>query len=181
MSIEFRKLARNEISLLRQIDRSETIDGIYYHKDGQLVLEKEHHDVSNEWWQSQRIEPVIIPELERLLDSGGVAFGAFDGKGFAGIVALGADQIGKEKDTLIMHFLHISQSYRGRGIGSTLVSMVKKTALERGAKRLYISSIPSKNSVSFYLNQGARVAETDEVEPNLFELEPEDIHMILPL
>ncbi|OPZ83538.1 MAG: hypothetical protein BWY74_04429 [Firmicutes bacterium ADurb.Bin419] len=44
-----------------------------------------------------------------------------------------------------------------------------------GAKSLYISGAPIKNTIDFYLANGCRL--TDEVEKDLFELEPEDIHM----
>ena len=48
-------------------------------------------------------------------------------------------------------------------------------ARELGARRLYISSTPSENTVRFYLRRGARV--TNEVDAALFALEPEDIHL----
>ncbi|MHB0442614.1 GNAT family N-acetyltransferase, partial [Klebsiella pneumoniae] len=41
---------------------------------------------------------------------------------------------------------------------------------------LYISSIPNKNTVDFYLAQGCRLA--DKPDPALFALEPEDIHLV---
>jgi hypothetical protein len=53
--------------------------------------------------------------------------------------------------------------------------VAKATARERGAKRLYISATPSENTINFYLRRGCVVAA--EVDPHLFELEPEDIHL----
>ncbi len=47
---------------------------------------------------------------------------------------------------------------------------------EMGASGLYISSIPNKNTVDFYLAQGCRLA--DKPDPALFALEPEDIHLV---
>ena len=44
---------------------------------------------------------------------------------------------------------------------------------------MYVSSIPTKNSVDFYMKHGFRLAE--EGHPELYELEPEDIHMVKPL
>jgi hypothetical protein len=52
-------------------------------------------------------------------------------------------------------------------------------AREAGAVRMYISSIPSSSAVGFYLAQGCKLAE--EVDPELYALEPEDIHLILDL
>ena len=47
------------------------------------------------------------------------------------------------------------------------------------AKRLYVSAVPSESAVGFYLKQGFEP--TEDVHPDLYELEPEDIHMILNL
>jgi len=46
---------------------------------------------------------------------------------------------------------------------------------KRGAKQLYISATPSEHTVDFYLRLGCRL----DLEPDseLFELEPEDIHL----
>jgi hypothetical protein len=38
-----------------------------------------------------------------------------------------------------------------------------------------VSSVPSENAVDFYLHMGCRV--TEDVDPALFELEPDDIHL----
>jgi hypothetical protein len=43
------------------------------------------------------------------------------------------------------------------------------------ARRLYISATPSENTVNFYLRQGCVLAR--QIDPELFELEPEDIHL----
>jgi hypothetical protein len=47
------------------------------------------------------------------------------------------------------------------------------------ATRLYVSATPTGSAVNFYLRQGCVLA--DPPHPALFELEPEDIHLILPL
>jgi hypothetical protein len=57
--------------------------------------------------------------------------------------------------------------------------MVKTLAKEKGAQLLYISATPSQHTVDFYLKQGARLA--SEVNPVLFKLEPDDIHLELVL
>jgi hypothetical protein len=52
-------------------------------------------------------------------------------------------------------------------------------ARERGARLLYISATPSDSAIGFYTSCGARPAA--RVDPELFALEPEDIHLALPL
>jgi hypothetical protein len=41
---------------------------------------------------------------------------------------------------------------------------------------LYISATPSQNTVDFYLKRGCQV--TGDPDPELWELEPEDIHLV---
>jgi N-acetylglutamate synthase-like GNAT family acetyltransferase len=60
-------------------------------------------------------------------------------------------------------------------LGRTLFEKAVAKARELGARRLYISSTPSENTVRFYLLRGARLA--DDLDAALFELEPEDIHL----
>jgi len=48
-------------------------------------------------------------------------------------------------------------------------------AKELGAKRLYISATPSENTVNFYRYLGCVV--TGEIDQELFDLEPDDIHL----
>jgi N-acetylglutamate synthase-like GNAT family acetyltransferase len=71
--------------------------------------------------------------------------------------------------------LHVSHAYRNRGLGRTLFEKSVARAREQGARRLYISATPSENTIRFYLSLGCVV--TDEVDPDLYELEPEDIHL----
>jgi hypothetical protein len=58
-----------------------------------------------------------------------------------------------------------------------LVGAVIDAALATGATNLYVSAVPSESAVGFYLSQGFRPVGTPR--PELFELEPEDIHMSL--
>ena len=53
--------------------------------------------------------------------------------------------------------------------------MAARRARKLGAKKLYISATPSENTVNFYLHLGCVLAK--EMDPELFELEPEDIHL----
>ncbi len=48
-------------------------------------------------------------------------------------------------------------------------------AKELGAKKLYISATPSKNTVNFYMHLGCNLA--SEINPELYQLEPDDIHL----
>ncbi len=73
----------------------------------------------------------------------------------------------------------MSQCYREMGIGTLLTGLAMERAREMGAERVYISGLPSLNTINFYQGLGAALAKV--VDPELYEQEPEDIHMTLDL
>lgn len=167
-----RELLREEIEQVWNIDRSEVIDKIYQLENGTLVLRPQHHNVPR--WppgEAEKYTPILLYCLNR----GGWFYGAFDGTQLVGIVVLESKFIGKHGDQLQLKSLHVSSSYRNRGLGTRLFELAKATARKRGAKRLYISATNSENTVNFYLRLGCAV--TGEPDPELVELEPEDIHL----
>jgi GNAT superfamily N-acetyltransferase len=179
--INSRKLLREEIEQVWNIDRSETIENIYRFENGTLVLRPHHVDaflaavggVVPGW--PPGAQEKSMPILLDCFDRGGWFHGAFEGTELVGVVVLENKPIGKQKDQLQLKFLHVSRSYRSSGLGTQLFKRAKAAARERGARRLYISATPSENTVNFYLRLGCAVAA--EPDPELFELEPEDIHL----
>jgi predicted N-acetyltransferase YhbS len=170
--ISSRKLLREEIAQVWNIDRSEMIENIYRFENGTLVLRPHHVDVTG--WPPGKAEK-STPILLDCFDRGGWFHGAFDEAELVGVVVLDSKRIGKDKDQLQLKFLHVSNSYRNSGLGTQLFELAKAAARERGARRLYISASASENTVNFYLRLGCAVAA--EPDPELFELEPEDIHL----
>ena len=170
--MKFRGLERQEIGDVWSIDRAEVIDNVYYHEHGELVLKPQHYDVQG--WppgEPERYGPILLDCFDR----GGTFYGAFDGETLIGATVLESRFIGREKDQLQLKFLHVSRRHRQAGLGCTLFEKAVARARELGARRLYISSTPSENTVRFYLRRGCRV--TDGVDATLFEFEPEDIHL----
>jgi len=81
----------------------------------------------------------------------------------------------KNKDQLQLKFLYVSRTYRQHGVGKMLFKKTVETAKKMKARKLYISATPSENTINFYLNLGCQVAR--EIDQDLFELEPKDIHL----
>jgi GNAT superfamily N-acetyltransferase len=175
-TITYRSLDISELDRFEEIDRAEVTDHIYYLRQGQLVLEEEHWEL-NGWPQGDL--PGIKGKLHTCLDEGGAAWGAFDGDRLVGIAALDGRWYRSARDTLDLYFLHVSNDCRHNGIGRTLVEMTKERAREMGAKRLFVSGLPSLNTIRFYQAMGFDIAQ--DVDPRLFEREPEDIHMDMGL
>ena len=172
----YRNLTRAEISKFTQIDRSETIQRIYYVRNGDLVLEEEHHNVPDWGFAEKRNR---IAELQEMYDKGATFFGAFDGHDLAGMAVLDHHFVHSGYKRLNLYGLWVSFNYRDGGIGRTLFQLAVKESWNRGAEALYISVTPSENTVRFYMNLGCRAAEP--VDQYLFEKEPEDIHLELVL
>ncbi len=171
-----RDLDRNEIENIWSIDRREVIENVYHLEQGSLLLKPEYYDMQG--WPPGEAE-IYTPLLYKSFDRGGWFHGAFEEARLVGVAILDNKLIGKDKDQLQLKFLHVSRDYRKQGLGRKLFDLASEEARKRGAKQLYISATPSENTVNFYLNLGAVVA--DEPDPELFELEPEDIHLVCKL
>lgn len=172
----YKILDRNDIEKLGEIDRSELVEHNYRCKDGKLELFSYYCDIKR--FNEKQLEK-HKENLYQLYDRGGTIFGAFDGPNLVGISSLDSKFRGLEKDMLQLVFLHVSKDYRKKGIGKKLIELAKDKATELGAKRLYISGSPIKNTIEFYMAIGCKPV--NEVEKDLFELEPEDIHLELIL
>ena len=170
--MNIRKLARDEISAIWQIDRSEVIDNIYYLRDGKLVLEAEHFEM--EGWPPGEPEH-YTPILLDCYDRGGHFWGIFIKGEMIGAAILENKRIGSRKDTLQLKFLHVSCAYRQQGLGKKLFLITSQKARDMGAKKIYVSATPSENTVNFYMRMGCVLA--TEIDQELFKLEPEDIHL----
>ena len=136
------------------------------------VLKKRYYNVSG--WHPNNIER-NINNLYDIYDHGGSFFGLFQEKQIVGVVALECKFIGSNNDQLQVVFLHIDKNYRKKGYGKILMNQTKERAKELGAKKLYISATPSKNTVDFYMHLGCLLA--SEINADLYQLEPYDIHL----
>jgi len=170
--IDERELQRDEVGLVWSIDRSEVIDHVYYYEKKGLVLKPEHYDLHS--WPPGEAEH-YTPILLDCFDRGGWFYGLFDNDQLIGIAILESKFIGSKKDQLQLKFLHVSQTYRGQGLGKRLFELARDKAKEKGAQRLYISATPSEHTINFYRSLGCTV--TQELDSELFKLEPEDIHL----
>ena len=175
-NIEYRTIEITEIDRLAEIDRTEVIEDIYYIRDGKLVLEREHWELDG--WPPGHLEEIM--DFTRVhLGRGGIAWGAFDGDRLVGVASIDGIPIASSDDTINMPLLHVSNGHRGQGIGTHLFGLAADRTREMGARRMYVSGIPTGNSIKFYMNHGCRPI--DKPDPELFQREPEDIHLTVEL
>lgn len=176
LSIE--QLPASAITRIGEIDRTQHVTLAYQVQDGALHLAPIDWQIPP--WSTEDAGPHSVAEKIRmwqpLVENGGLLLGALDGDRLVGFAIL------RYKLTAMMAqlaVLHISQSHRRQGIGQSLVAEVVRLAQLDGATALYVSAMPSAPTVHFYQAQGFEL--THAPHPELFALEPEDIHMIKQL
>ena len=174
LDIAYRRLAAEDLTRIGEIDRSERIETLYVQHGSQL--EERHGDWSaRAWFPEGEGEHSVAhqrTECERFVAAGGIALGAFAEDRLVGIgiviphIRPGIAQLA---------FLHVSNRYRARGIGRHLTEELERVAREHNDARLIVSATPSLNTVRFYQRRGFEPMA--EPLPELYELEPEDVHM----
>lgn len=170
--INYRQLTRDELVKYEQLDRTEQVDHIHYVREGKLVLEAEHWDVPD--WSPEEKQR-RIRSFQALYEKGATCFGAFDGETLVGISILDHTPVTTGVNRLNLSGLWVSHGYRAQGIGRRLFSLAAHEAQVRCARSMYVSATPSKNTIRFYRAMGCQMA--DPIDPELFEHEPEDIHL----
>ncbi|MDX6413797.1 MAG: hypothetical protein QOH23_1207 [Gaiellaceae bacterium] len=171
-----RALIRDEIELIWEIDRSEVHHHIYKVVNGQLSLVPAYFEVPG--WHPRMVE-ADRPRLYECFDRGGTFLGSLDDDTLNGVSVVDTRVVGSDKDGLQLLYFYVSRPVRGQGIGSALFAAAAETARAQGAKTLYVSSVPTENTVNFYLGRGASLARRPD--PDLFAAEPDDIHLTYSL
>ena len=174
MTVEIRRLESDELRRVVEIDRTERIDTIYVQRGTEL--EPVAGDFSAPPWRAdgegEHSLAHQVEECARYSAHGGICLGAFAGERLVGIgivvphVRAGVAQLA---------YLHVSDGFRGRGVGVRLAAGLERLACDAGDRTMVVSATPSANTVGFYLRRG--FAPTATPLPELLELEPDDVHM----
>lgn len=170
--MEFRALERSEIEQIWTIGRREVVEHIYHLEDGELRLRPAYFDLQG--WPPKSVR-TMTPLLYESFDRGATFYGAFEENQLVGVAVLDTIWPGLRRDLLQLEMMHVSRDYRAQGLGSRLFEQARAAARERHARGLYISATPSENTIRFYQRHGSVVMGTPD--PDLFALEPEDIHL----
>jgi GNAT superfamily N-acetyltransferase len=172
--VEFRRLGRTELSRVVEIDRRERIDLVYSQHGSELVAR--HGTWSASAWDpeghGEHSVEAKVNMLEQYVDDGGIALGAFaSGR----LVGIGVVVPHLRPRVAQLAFLHVSAPLRATGIGSCLSEQLEQIARTAGDSDMVVSATPSENTVRFYLGRGFQPMAEPLAE--LFELEPDDVHM----
>lgn len=168
--ITYRKLIIEDLEKVSDIDRSEPEDDSYILENEELKISENKKEVPN-WDDEKRNE--ISKRIENALTEGGIAYGAYDEDKLVGLASLSKKVISGERVQLLT--FHVDRKHRGMGIGGKLFDLIVSEAKTLGVRGVYISASSKKNSVDFYLHKGCKL--TKDIDQELFQEEPMDIHM----
>ncbi len=174
----YRWMVPEEINKVGEIDRAERIRTGYVYEQGQLWRLEVNWDTPSFLVEGEG-EHTVAAQMafcrEHLLRNGRM-YGAFDGERLVGRGLLRPEI---RKGVAQLAYLQVSNGYRRAGIGSRITQELIREAKRGGAKKMYVSATPSGSAVGFYLSHGFEPV--DRPIPELFELEPEDIHIVREL
>jgi ribosomal protein S18 acetylase RimI-like enzyme len=176
--IKYRWMGLQEIDQIAEIDRAEHVRLGYSMVDGRLTHASVDWNIPSFFIQGNGAHTMEDQRrfcLEHL-EQGGQMIGAFDGDRLVGVGIIRPEI---REGMAQLAYLHVSHDYRRRGIASLLARKLFIRAEEEGTQKVYVSATPSESAVGFYLSHGFEPVEEPLAE--LYELEPEDIHMLKQL
>lgn len=103
------------------------------------------------------------------------AYGAFSDGKVVGYIFVCMRTFGSANQYIDLGLFHVSEPYRRMGIGKELFKLACIEARKCGAKKLYISSNPSKDAQAAYRSMGC--VHASEINQEHVENEPSDIQM----
>ena len=172
--VEFKRLPRFRAVERRRIDRTERID-LIYEQHGTELKERRGNWNSPAWDAHGHGANSVAAHpqaLEHYLDAGGLILGAFSKGQPVGIVMVVPHLRPKIAQ---LTFLHVSAAFRAMGIGRRLSDELDRIARDAGDTEIVVSATPTQNTVRFYMSRAYEL--TAQPLPELYELEPEDVHM----
>ncbi|AOA57520.1 GNAT family N-acetyltransferase [Acinetobacter larvae] len=167
-------LTATDIPLIWQhINRREVIERMYRQTHGELHAYSCFYDVLG--WDEQHLaeDP---PTIRKAYQDGAICLGLWDAERLIAVSVIGAHPVTLYPQARLLSYFYVDADYRGQGIGADLMQATLASLKDLNATALYISAIPTCNTVDFYMRQGAKVLY--QPDPTLFAAEPEDIHLL---
>ncbi len=109
-----------------------------------------------EWSKEKRIW--ISEYLRQQIERGGSAVAAFDGDALIGFGCVDGCLAGETAKYANVTMLFVDDKWKRKGVGGKLFDKICTCAAKMKADRLFISAIPSFETVAFYFNIGCEDA-----------------------
>lgn len=173
--MEVRELDPSDVGLVAEIDRTQRVDYAYRIVDGELDRFAVDWDVPR--WYTDGDGPHTVASmvafLEPIIEGGGRLLAAMEGDAVHGIAVIVPEY---EPGMGWLAFLHVTNGRRRTGVGTALWAASLDLARAAAVSTMYVSATPSGPTIDFYLGVGCRP--TERPHPVLFDMEPEDIHLL---
>lgn len=173
MNIKYERLTTenfNEYSLDKFV-RHQICNEWIRKKDGEFYILKKDF-IEN--WDLEELRDTAAEELTAIREDS-IAYGAFDEGRLIGFASLRNEIFGSFKQYIELKMMHVSEEYRGLGIGKKLFLLVASEAKKLGLEKLYISAHSSVESQAFYKSLGC--VEATEIDAKRQANEPADVQM----
>ena len=119
--------------------------------DGEMVLKP---TVFVQDWSLEKRQQTAKDIVEGFDSKTISGFGAFDDGKYIGHAVLETRIFGSTASYMELTLFHLSEPYRGKGIGKKLFTLAADKARELGAEKLFISCFPAKETIAVYTALG---------------------------
>lgn len=119
--------------------------------DGEMVLKP---TVFVQDWSLEKRRQTAKDIIDGIDSKTVCGFGAFDGGRYIGHAVLKTATFGSSAKYMELALFHLSESYRGKGIGRKLFTLAADKARELGAEKLFLSCFPAKETIAVYTALG---------------------------
>lgn len=152
MEISYRLLSKKELSSdwLMSFCHDQHITARYIKQGQQWLIQP--CSINRQWDKEKR--QWIPTYLARQIDRHGYVIGAYHHETCIGFIALDGCLKGSKNQYANLTMLFVDDGWQGHGIGESLFSLIQPYARQLGAQKLFISAIPSVETVDFYFHRG---------------------------
>lgn len=151
-NIRIRPLTPSDIypEMLEQFQHKQIISNKWIKSEGRYELIKTYE--IREWSQEKKI---WIPQyLCQQMNRGGFAAGAFCNDQIVGFSCIDGILQGTAEKYANLTMLFVDDEWKRKGVGRKLFKQMSLSAENMGANKIFISAIPSSDTISFYFNMG---------------------------
>ena len=151
--------------LLLNFHHYQVIDQKYVNIDGKWEITKAHE--LRQWDAEKRTW--IIKYFREQIARGGSLVGAFSGDALGGFCSIDGYLYGEAAKYANLTMLFVDDKFQRKGVGKALFQAACKCALVHGADKVFISAIPSVETITFYFRMGCTDAK--EIIANYIDTE----------
>jgi GNAT superfamily N-acetyltransferase len=172
------RLGRDGLRHLAEIDRSELVD-VEYVQDADRLTARTVDERVPDWGRAgsgAHTVAALASTWQPVVDEGGPLFGVRD---HGRMVGLALVRVHLRPQIARLALLHVTRSYRRRGVASALLAAAESAAGDAGDTSMHVTATPTGSAVGFYLAHGFRPLAVPI--PELLAAEPDDIHLAKPL